>query len=116
MTLLILAQNRILGSLHDFEVNCLHTNLEGKLIILLFTHLDLFEAEIRKIPFKDHFPEYTGPQDDSILAREFIAQKFRDVRKVPTISKVFFANATDTEEFPTILSEIEDLIYRERHW
>ena len=113
MALLILVQNRILESLHGFAIDCLHTNLEGALIILLFTHLDLFEAQIRKNPIKDHFPDYTGEQDDSIAARQFIAQKFRDVRSGLTISKVFFVNATDTEEFPAILSQIEDLIVEE---
>ena len=46
---------------------------------MLFTHLDLFEAKLRKSYFKYHFPEYKGRQDDSIAAREFIAQNFRDV-------------------------------------
>ena len=109
-TLLILAQNRILESLLLFESDCLHTNFKGATIILLFTHLDLFEAKIRKKLFKDHFPDYTGKQDDSIAAMKFVAQKFRDVRNGMTISKIFFANATHTKEFLAVLSEIEKLM------
>lgn len=51
-----------------------------------------------------------GRQDDSIAAREFIAQTFRDVRYGMTIAEIFFTNATDTKEFPAILSKIEDLM------
>ena len=110
LTLLILVQNRILESLLQFESDCLHTNFKGATIILLFTHLDLFEAKIRKKLFKDHFPDYTGKQDDSIAAMEFVAQNFRDVRNGMTISKIFFANATHTKEFPAVLSQIEKLM------
>ena len=110
LSTLILVQNRIRESLLQFESDCLHANLRGATIILLFTHLDLFEAKMRKKIFKDNFPEYRGRQDDSIAAREFIAQKFRDVRNGMTIAETFFTNATDTKEFPAVLSKIEDLI------
>ena len=109
-TLLILVQNRILESFLQFASDCMHANFTGATIILLFTHLDLFEAYIRRKHFRDHFPDYTGRQDDSIAAREFIAQKFRDARNGMTISKIFFANATDTKEFSAVLSQIEDLM------
>ena len=110
LTPLILVQNRILESHYEFALDCLYTGFTGATIILLFTHLDLFEAQIRKIPFKDHFPDYKGEEDDSIAIRNSIAQKFRDVRNGLTISRIFFANATDTKEFPTVLSEIEGLM------
>ena len=65
---------------------------------------------MRKRIFKDNFLEYKGRPDDSIAAREFIAQKFRDARNGMTIAETFFTNATDTKEFPAVLSKIEDLI------
>ena len=108
--MLILVQNRIQESLLQFASDCLHTNFRGAPIILLFTHLDLFEAKMRKKSFRDNFLEYRGRQDDSIAARAFIAQKFRDVRNGMTIAETFFTNATDTKEFPAVLSKIEDLI------
>ncbi len=110
LTLLILVQNRILESLLQFASDCLHTNFKGATIILLFTHLDLFEARFHKKLFEDHFPDYTGRDDDSIAAREFVAQKFLDVRNGMTISEIFFTNATDTKEFAAVLSKIEDLM------
>ncbi|KAK0515794.1 hypothetical protein JMJ35_001828 [Cladonia borealis] len=76
-------------------------------VILLFTHLDLLEEDIRRNLFKDDFPDYTGRQDDVIAAREFIAHKFRGLRNGMTI---FFTKATDTKEFPAVLSRIEDLM------
>ena len=111
-SLLILVQNRILESLLDFAYDCLHTNCTGATIILLFTHLDIFEAYIRKKLFRDHFPDYTGRQDDSIAAGRFIAQKFLDVRNGMTIAEIFFINATDTKESSVVLSRIEDLMKR----
>ena len=114
MTTLILVQNRVQGTLLQFASDCLHTNFRGATIILLFTHLDLFEAKLRKSSFKYHFPGYKGRQDDSFAAREFIAQKFRDVRNGMTIAETFFTNATDTREFPAVLSRIEELI--ETRW
>lgn len=110
LTTLILVQNRMQESLLQFASDCLHTNFRGATIILLFTHLDLFEAKMRKSSFKYHFPDYKGSQGDSIAAREFIAQKFRDVRNGMTIAEIFFTNATDTKEFPAVLSKMEDLI------
>ena len=110
LTPLILVQNRILESRYEFASDCLYTDFTGSTIILLFTHLDLFEAQIRKILFKDHFPDYTGKQDDSIAIREFVAQNFRNVRNGVTISRIFFANATDTKEFSAVLSQIEDIM------
>ena len=65
---------------------------------------------MRKKLFKDHFPDYRGRQDDSIAAREYIAQKFRNARTEMTIAETFFTNATDTKEFAAVLSKIEDLI------
>ena len=114
LTTLILVQNRMQESLLQFASDCLHTNFRGATIILLFTHLDLFEEKLRKSSFKYHFPEYKGRQEDSIAAREFIAQKFRDVRNGMTIAETFFTNATDTREFPAVLSRIEELI--ETRW
>lgn len=110
LTMLILVQNRIQESLLQFASDCLNANLRAATIILLFTHLDLFEAKLRKKIFKDNFPDYRGRQDDSFAAREFIAQKFRGVCNGMTIAETFFTNATDTKEFPAILSNIEDLI------
>ena len=110
LTTLILVQNRIQESLLQFASDCLHANLRGATTILLFTHLDLFEAKMRKKIFKDNFPEYRGRQDDSIAARKFITQKFHNVRNGMTIAETLFTNATDTKEFPAVLSKIEDLI------
>ena len=110
LTLLIFVRNRILESLHQFASDCLHTILKGATIVLIFTHLDLFEAKICKKLFKDHFPDYTGRQDDSIAATEFVAQMFRDVCNGMTIADIFFTNATDTKRFPAVLSRIEDLM------
>ena len=110
--LLTLVQNQILESLYQFASDCLHTSFKGATIILLFTHLDLFEAKMRKKLFRDHFPDYTGRQDDSIAAGRFIAQKFRDVCNGMTIAEIFFINATDTKESSVVLSRIEDLMKR----
>ena len=110
LTLLTPVQNRILESLFQFASDCLHTNFKGATIVLLFTHLDIFEAKFRKKLFEEHFPDYTGREDDSIAARQFVAQKFRDVRNGMTISEIFFTNATDTKEFPAVLSKIESLM------
>lgn len=109
--MLILVQNRIQESLLQFASDCLHANFRGAPIILLFTHLDLFEAKIRTKLFKDHFPDYMGRQDDSIAAREFIAEKFRGARNGMTIAETFFTHATNTKEFPAIIAKIEDLTW-----
>ena len=110
LTPLILVQNRILESRSEFASDCYYTDFTGATIILLFTTLDLFEAQIRKILFKDHFPDYTGKEDDIFAIRDFIAQKFRDACNGVMISRIFFTNATDTKEFSAVLSQIEDLM------
>ena len=107
LTLMILVQDIIREDLTQFAFCSPDRMFKGATVILLFTHLDLLEEDIRRNVFKDDFPDYTGRQNDSIAAREFIAQKFRGLRTGMTI---FFTNATDIKEFSKVLSQIEDLM------
>ena len=111
-TLLILVQDMIREDLTQLSFYK-HLGDATATVILLFTHLDLLEEDIRRNLFKDDFPDYTGRQDDVIAAREFIAQKFRGLRNGMTI---FFTNATDPKEFPAVLSQIEDLMKAQCRW
>lgn len=64
-------------------------------IILLFNKRDIFDEKIMKHDLKDFFPNYDGPKQDPLAAREFIKEMYSSLNKDPNrIIETHFINAT----------------------
>ena len=77
-------------------------------VILLLSELDQFREKLSSSPVSQYFPDYIGAQDDSKAVLEFFADKFLTIgRDGDRDVHVYCANLLDTNNFPSILKEIE---------
>ncbi|XP_013772219.1 guanine nucleotide-binding protein G(q) subunit alpha-like isoform X1 [Limulus polyphemus] len=80
-------------------------------VILFLNKKDLLEEKIMFSHLVDYFPEYDGPQQDYIAAREFILQMYLDQSPYPDhMVYSHFTCATDTENIRFVFAAVKDTI------
>ncbi|KAJ3188929.1 guanine nucleotide-binding protein subunit alpha [Gaertneriomyces sp. JEL0708] len=105
--------NRMLESLNLFDSICNHPLFRKTSIILFLNKIDLFKYKIKRIPVKDHFPEYTGPEKFE-AASEFFAHKFVQLNRTPDKKMyIHFTWATDTSQIKTVFATVNAIILRD---
>lgn len=106
-------QNNLQESLFLFE--CLlnsEAHLRSSKIILLLNKVDIFRKMIKKIPIRDSWPEFTGPEGDYDAGTRFFTDKFCGMQRRGDDREiyVYYSEATDTETMQPILQSIEALL------
>jgi len=80
-------------------------------IILFMNKKDLLAEKIKKFHVVDFFPDYDGPKEDDVPAREFFLQKFLAVN--PDAERgvySHFTTAIDTENIKVVFCAVKDTI------
>lgn len=91
-----------------FDALMFLTWFKSSTVILLISKLDLFREKVYRSPISQYFPDYTGAQDDSKAAQDFLVYKFLTIgRKRDRKLRVHYTNLTDTDNFRPILKDIE---------
>lgn len=86
---------------------------ERSAMILFLNKMDLFREKIEsgRSPINRHFIDYTGPPADINVAKEFFADKFRQLVHTPGKEPyVHFTNATDTDLLRKTMASVQDMI------
>ena len=81
-------------------------------IVLLFTKIDVFEKNLKTIPFSNFFPEYSDyPDSTSIL--DFFTETFQDLdNRIHGELHVRVVNAADPDDFKKVFENIASTIFR----
>lgn len=83
---------------------------EEKPIILFLNKIDLFRAKLKVSPIANHFPDYTGG-DDEEKAKKFFENRFRRLNKnAQREIYVHFTNATDTNLLKATMVSVQDIL------
>ncbi|CAG0899712.1 unnamed protein product [Cyprideis torosa] len=104
-------ENRMEESKALFKTIITYPWFQHSSVILFLNKKDLLEEKIMYSHLVDYFPEYDGPQRDSIAAREFILRMFVDLN--PDSDKIIyshFTQATDTENIRFVFAAVKDTI------
>lgn len=106
-------QNQMHEALMLFESIANSKYFEKSALILFLNKMDLFKEKIMsgKAPVRDHFPDYTGPDQNVEAAEAFFAQKFKSlVRDQSKEIYVHYTNATDTTLLDKTMQSVQDMI------
>eukprot|EP00051_Salpingoeca_urceolata_P010532 m.128841 g.128841 ORF g.128841 m.128841 type:complete len:354 (+) comp16748_c2_seq1:223-1284(+) len=107
--------NRIHESLALFEAICNNKFFTNTAMILFLNKTDLFSQKIARVPLKNYFPEYEGPDGNAAAAKEFILGLFQKQNKNPHKAIYHhFTCATDTSNIRHVFDAVSDIIV-ERH-
>uniref|UniRef100_A0A8C6U3S7 Guanine nucleotide-binding protein subunit alpha n=1 Tax=Neogobius melanostomus TaxID=47308 RepID=A0A8C6U3S7_9GOBI len=82
-------------------------------VILFLNKTDVLEEKIKYSHVATYFPEFKGPEQDPVAAREFILQMYQDQN--PDKEKTLyhhFTCATDTENIRFVFVAVKDTILR----
>jgi guanine nucleotide-binding protein G(q) subunit alpha len=104
-------ENRMEESKALFRTIITYPWFQNSSVILFLNKKDLLEEKISYSHLVDYFPEFDGPQKDSIAAREFILKMFVDLNPDPDkIIYSHFTCATDTENIRFVFAAVKDTI------
>jgi hypothetical protein len=104
-------QNRMEESQALFETIITCQWFENSSVILFLNKKDLLEEKVMYSNLIDYFPEYNGPANDSISAREFILKMYKDLNPDPKKSIYsYFTCATDTENIRFVFESVKHTI------
>jgi len=104
-------ENRLEESLLLFKTIITYPWFQNSSIIIFLNKKDLLEEKIMKSHIGDYFPEFDGPQQDHVAAREFILTKYMAQNDDP--EKMFYSHftcATDTENIKLVFCAVKDTI------
>nr|CAB3250013.1 guanine nucleotide-binding protein G(q) subunit alpha [Phallusia mammillata] len=83
-------------------------------VILFLNKTDVLNEKIHRSHVCTHFPEFTGPQKDSVAAREFILSKyskaFDSMKHTKRTMYAHYTCATDTNNIRFVFAAIKDII------
>jgi hypothetical protein len=103
--------NRIHESLTLFDAICNNKFFMNTAMILFMNKVDLFGQKIPRIPLKNYFPKYTGPESNPDMAKKFILKMFLELNKNPNkMIYSHFTNATDTGNIRHVFDAVSDII------
>jgi len=104
-------ENRLEESLLLFKTIITYPWFQNSSIIIFLNKKDLLEEKIMKSHIGDYFPEFDGPQQDHISAREFILTKYMAQNDDPERQTYsHFTCATDTENIKLVFCAVKDTI------
>ena len=113
-------KNRLREALVTFRQtrSIVNKNLPDAHTLLFLNKNDLFDISLKTMPFKNFFPEYTGPtggQAEIDGAKTFVANLFKDIHDNSAVSDVQqFAchqtSAVDTDHMRMIFALIGDMV------
>lgn len=84
---------------------------KNKPIILFLNKIDLFSKKLHKSPISAHFPDYQGRNDDELAAREYFANRFRNLNKNSQREiYIHYTNATDTTLLKSTMQSVQDIL------
>ncbi|XP_033335549.2 G protein alpha q subunit isoform X7 [Megalopta genalis] len=104
-------ENRMEESKALFKTIITYPWFQHSSVILFLNKKDLLEEKIMHSHLVDYFPEYDGPQNNAISAREFILGMFVDLN--PDSEKIIYSHftcATDTENIRFVFAAVRDTI------
>lgn len=104
-------ENRLEESLLLFKTIITYPWFQNSSIIIFLNKKDLLEEKIQTSHMADYFPEFDGPKQDHISAREFILTKYMAQNNDP--EKMFYSHftcATDTENIKLVFCAVKDTI------
>lgn len=106
-------KNQMHEALMLFESIANSRYFERSALILFLNKIDLFREKLSSgmSPINKHFPDYTGRPTDVVGAREFFANKFRNLVRQPGKDiYVHYTNATDTDLLKKTMESVQDMI------
>jgi len=107
------ATNRVDEALKLFDEICNSRWFKDTSLLLFLNKRDLFEEKIKRIPLKDHFPNYNGPQGDYVAAQQWLEATFKAKNHNP--DKMVYCSitcATDSNNVRTVFDAVKDTIIR----
>ena len=104
-------QNRLEESKSIFRTIITCPWFRDSFMILILNKKDLLEEKIKSSHLADYFPDFQGPAQDAISAREYILRMFAELNPDPgkTIYR-HFTCAMDTENMRFVLAAVKDSI------
>ncbi|KAJ5155744.1 hypothetical protein N7492_008547 [Penicillium capsulatum] len=82
-----------------------------KPIILFLNKIDLFKGKLAISPVSSHFPDYTGSDTDFDSAKQYFADRFRGINRIPDREiYIHYTNATDTTLLKATMDSVQDMI------
>jgi len=104
-------ENRMEESKALFKTIITYPWFQNSSIILFLNKKDLLEEKIQYSHIGDYFPDYDGPKQDDIAAREFILQVYLAQNPDPDrMCYSHFTCATDTENIKLVFCAVKDTI------
>lgn len=104
-------ENRMNESLALFRTIVTYPWFANSSIILFMNKKDLLEEKIMTSHIIDYFPDFEGPKQDHIAAKDYILKKF--LKENPDPDKTcysHFTTATDTENIKLVFCAVKDTI------
>ncbi|GFW62239.1 g protein alpha q subunit [Trichonephila clavipes] len=104
-------ENRMEESKALFKTIITYPWFQNSSVILFLNKKDLLEEKIMVSHLVDYFPEYDGPKQDHIAAREFILKMYLSQNPDPDrMVYSHFTCATDTENIRLVFCAVKDTI------
>lgn len=104
--------NRLIESKNVFSSISNYEWFNNTSIVLFLNKIDLLKEKIMYSDLATFFPDYTGPKQDYLAAREFIAQIFEKLMPSRRLYK-HFTCATDTANIKVVFAVVRDTILNE---
>ncbi|XP_077976254.1 guanine nucleotide-binding protein subunit alpha-14-like isoform X2 [Styela clava] len=104
-------ENRMEESKALFKTIIMYPWFQQSSVILFLNKKDLLEEKIMVSDLADYFPDFEGPRQDAIAAREFILTRFVELN--PDQDKIVYSHftcATDTENIKFVFAAVRDTI------
>ncbi|XP_071035171.1 guanine nucleotide-binding protein G(q) subunit alpha [Parasteatoda tepidariorum] len=107
-------ENRMEESKALFKTIITYPWFQNSSVILFLNKKDLLEEKIMVSHLVDYFPEYDGPKQDHIAAREFILKMYLSQNPDPDrMVYSHFTCATDTENIRFVFAAVKDTILQQ---
>uniref|UniRef100_A0A8C5DDS6 Guanine nucleotide-binding protein subunit alpha-13-like n=1 Tax=Gouania willdenowi TaxID=441366 RepID=A0A8C5DDS6_GOUWI len=104
--------NRLCESLNIFETIVNNRVFHNVSIILFLNKTDLLEEKVKRVPLKDYFPDYSGPEHSLPDVQAFMVECFRAKRRDATQKPLYhhFTTAINTENIRLVFRDVKDTI------
>jgi len=104
--------NRMTESITLFEEVCKNQWFRSTSIMLFLNKKDLFEEKIQKVPLKNYFPDYDGP-DQLKPASDFLLRKFTEKNQLAS-RKIYphITCATSQDNVSFVFKSIVDIVIK----
>ncbi|XP_055374048.1 G protein alpha q subunit isoform X3 [Condylostylus longicornis] len=104
-------ENRMEESKALFKTIITYPWFQNSSIILFLNKKDLLEEKIMYSHLVDYFPEFDGPKQDHMAAKNFVLQKYLNANPDPDRQCYsHFTTATDTENIKLVFCAVKDTI------